>query len=135
MNFNSDDRKHLRSNRLDLRIKTDIPCDVGLKSDDLVPVQILDLSIGGLKFSCGQQTIKQILPEEEVGVGLIVDATIEIKFKLPSSNKRAAAIKTNARLIHSERLAQDLYHVGVQFISLNTTAISKLEAFIEEYDK
>lgn len=135
MNFYSDDQKHLRSNRLDLRIKTDIPCEVGLEGDDFAPVQILDLSLGGMKFSCGQQTIKQILPEEEGGVGLIMDATIEVNFKLPSPGKRATAINTNARLIHSERLAQDVFHVGIQFISLNKTAISKLEAFIEEYGK
>ena len=133
MNFNSDDRKHLRSNRLGLRIKTEITCEVGLKGDNLTAVQILDLSIGGLKFSCGQQTIKQILPQEEGGVGLIVDTTIEIKFKLPSPNKRAAAIKTEARLIHSERLAQDLFHVGIQFVNLDKTATGKLEAFIEEH--
>ena len=135
MNFNSDSREHLRSNRLDHRVKTDIPCEVGLKGDNFAPVQILDLSIGGMKFSCGQQTIKQLLPDEEGGVGLIMDASIEIKFKLPSSGKRATAIKTNARLIHSERLAQDVFHVGIQFISLNKTAISKLEAFIQEDGK
>ena len=135
MNFNSDDPKHLRSNRLDLRIKTDIPCEVGLKGNDFAPVQILDLSLGGMNFSCGQQTIKPILPDEEGGVGLIMDATIEVNFKLPSPGKRATAINTNARLIHSERLAQDVFHVGIQFISLNKTAISKLEAFIEEYGK
>ncbi|GAH05654.1 unnamed protein product, partial [marine sediment metagenome] len=83
---------------------------------------------------CDHQTIQQITPEEG-GVGLIVDTTIEVKFKLPSPNKRATAIKTNARLIHSERLAQDLFHVGVEFVTLNRTAVSKLEAFIEECNK
>jgi hypothetical protein len=131
MDSNSDGREHLRSNRLYLRIKTEIPCEVGLKGGGFASVQIIDLSEGGLKFGCGHQTIQQIMPEEG-GVGLIVDTTIEVKFTLPSPNKRATAIKTNARLIHSERLAQDLFHVGVQFVALNRTAISKLEAFVEE---
>jgi len=135
MNFNNNGRENLRSNRLDPRIKADIPCEAGLEGDCLESVQVLDLSTGGLKFSCNFQTIKQLLPEEESGVGLIVGTTIEIKFSLPSPGKCAAAITTKARLIHSERLAQDLFHVGIQFVSLNKTDLGKLEAFIGEHGK
>ena len=64
-----------------------------------------------------------------------MDVEIDVQFRLPSDNKRATAIKTGARIIHSERLAQDLFHVGIQFNTLNGNARSQLEAFIERLEQ
>lgn len=97
--------------------------------------KILDISIGGLKFSCSQATVNDIIPDGEGTVGLIMDAEIDVQFTLPSDNKRTAIIKTAARIVHSERLAQDVFHVGIQFNALNTNALRQLEAYIEGLDQ
>ncbi len=112
-----------------------MPCEVGLPGDKLFAAKILDLSVGGLKFSCSQETVNSIIPDGERTVGLIMDVEIDVQFTLPSDNKRASAIKTGARIIHSERLAQDLFHVGIQFNTLNSNARSQLEAFIEGLER
>lgn len=97
--------------------------------------QILDISIGGLKFRCSQETVNDIIPDGERTVGLIMDAGIDIQFRLPSGNKPTATIKTVARIVHSERLAQDIFHVGIQFNALNASALRQLEAYIEGLDQ
>jgi hypothetical protein len=60
-----------------------------------------------------------------------MDVEIDIQFTLPADGKRAAEIKTSAAIIHSERLAQNVFHVGIQFKSLNINARRQLETFIE----
>lgn len=93
--------------------------------------EVLDISIGGLKFSCSREIVNDLIPDSERTVGLIMDVEIEVQFKLPADGKRETAIKTGARIIHSERLAQDLFHVGIQFNKLNINAGRQLQAYIE----
>ena len=61
-----------------------------------------------------------------------MDVEIDVQFKLLSENKRATAIKTGDMIIHSERLAHDLFHVGIQFNTLSSNDRGQLEAYIEE---
>ena len=96
--------------------------------------QILDISIGGLKFSCSHELVNNIIPDGERTIGLIMDAGVDIQFQLSSDKERVADIKTGARIIHSERLAQDVFHVGIQFNTLSSNAIRQLEAYIEGLD-
>ena len=131
MNSYTQEQQHFRSNRRHRRIRADLSCEIGQPSGKLFTAQILDISIGGLKFSCCHDTVNNIIPEGERTVGLIMDAGIDIQFKLPSDKKRTTAIKTGARIIHSERLAQDVFHVGVKFNSLNINALRQLETYIE----
>jgi len=112
-----------------------LSCEVGQSGGKLFVAQVLDISIGGLKFSCSQETVNDIIPDGERTVGLIMDVEIDVQFKLPSDSKRATAIKTSARIIHSERLAQDLFHVGIQFNTLNSNARGQLEAYIEGLER
>jgi hypothetical protein len=131
----TDAQQHFRSNRKHLRIHAELNCEVGQPGGKLFAAQILDISIGGLKFSCSQATVNDIIPDGERIVGLIMDAEIDVQFTLPSDNKRTAIFKTAARIIHSERLAQDVFHVGIQFNALNTNALRQLEAYIEGLDQ
>ena len=64
-----------------------------------------------------------------------MDVDIDVQFTLPSDNKRTVVIKTGARIVHSERLAQDVFHVGIQFNTLNANAHGQLEAYIEGLDQ
>jgi len=60
-----------------------------------------------------------------------MDAVINIQFTLPSDKKRTTTTKINARIIHSERLAQDVFHVGIQFNTLSINDLRQMEAYIE----
>ncbi|MEN8207108.1 MAG: PilZ domain-containing protein [Pseudomonadota bacterium] len=131
MNSYTEGQQHFRSNRRHLRIRTDLFCEVGPPGGQLSTAQILDISIGGLKFSCSHETVNNIIPDGERTVGLIMDAGIDIQFKLPSDNESTTDIKTSARIIHSERLAQDVFHVGIQFNTLNINLLRQLEVYIE----
>lgn len=93
--------------------------------------QILDISVDGLKFSCSHETVNDIIPDGEKIVGLILGVEIDVHFSLPSDNEHDAAINTTARIVHSERLAQDVFHVGIQFNTLSTSAFTQLQAYIE----
>jgi hypothetical protein len=132
VNSYTDSQQHFRSNRKHLRIDAELGCQVGSPGSKPDTAQVLDLSVGGLKFKCSHAIVSNIIPEGERTVGLIMDVMIEVQFKLPSGSKRDTSIKTGARIVHSERLAQDVYHVGVQFTGLGVNAVQQLEAFIDK---
>lgn len=134
MNSYTEDQQHFRSNRRHFRVRAELPCEVGLPDGTLSAAQILDISIGGLKFSCSHEIVNNIIPDGERTVGMIMDAGVDIQFKLSSDKESTAAIKTGARIIHSERIAQDVFHVGIQFNTLSNDAIRQLEAYLEELD-
>ena len=130
-NLNKEDRQHLRSDRRYFRVKTEIPCEVGPADGVMKVALIRDLSSGGVKFSCNQHVVNNIFPDDQAPLGVVLDAFVEIHFRLLPEDSRTAEIKTSARVIHTERLAQDLYQVGVEFINLDQAATKKLEDFIE----
>ena len=130
MKQNKEAQQHLRSDRKYLRTRAEIPCEVGLAGGGMNAALIHDLSCGGVKFSCNQHTVDIIFPDDQAPLGVVLDAYIEIHFRLYTEDKRAASIMTSARIIHTERLAQDLYQVGVQFIGLKQVEMKRLETFI-----
>ena len=131
MNSHTQEQQHFRSNRRHRRICAALSCEVGQPGGKLSAAQVLDISIGGLKFSCSHETVSNIIPDGERTVGLIMDAVINIQFTLPSDKKRTTTTKINARIIHSERLAQDVFHVGIQFNTLSINDLRQMEAYIE----
>jgi len=91
---------------------------------------MLDLSCGGVKFSCNQHVINGMFTEDEAPLGVVLDVFINIHFNLSEDESLDSLIKTGARVIHTERLAQDLFHVGVEFIDLTQVATKSLQDFI-----
>ena len=61
-----------------------------------------------------------------------MDVEIEVQFHLQDEAQSETLIKTSARIVHSERLAQDLFHVGVQFLVLDKAASRALETYVGE---
>lgn len=124
-------KQHFRIDRQHLRVAIDLACEVG--GDECggpQPVRILNLSIGGLKFSCGLRVINSILPEDQRTPGQILDVEMDISFELPMGDVPALPIRTRGRVVHSERLAQDEFHVGVQFMNLANTHSKPIELYI-----
>ena len=133
VNLNNEARQHLRSDRKNSRVKTQIPCQIGPPGGEINVALILDLSCGGVKFSCNQHVVNNLFPEEEAPLGVVLDVFINIQFNLSEDDAPDSLIKTGARVVHTERLAQDLFQVGVQFIGLTQPATEKLQIFIGEY--
>jgi len=123
--------QHLRINRRHRRIGMDIPCAAGLPGQDLAPARLRNLSIGGMKFECGQALIRRFLPQENTTPGMVEDVMLEIEFRLPDDARGEALIRARARLSHYERLAQDRFHVGLQFRDISDGIHRKLNAYID----
>lgn len=131
--MNREKRRPLKIDRKYIRVNTEIPCEAGLAKEEASPATILDVSIGGLKFGCSQATVKRILADDRFVLGRIMDVEIVLRFSLKQAAGGETPIECRARVIHSERLAQDLFHVGVQFLDLNQTTATALESFIAEH--
>lgn len=132
VNLNNEARQHLRSDRQNFRVKVQIPCQVGPPGGETSVALILDLSCGGVKFSCNQQVVNNLFPEDKAPLGVVLDVFINMQFSLSENDAPDSLIKTGARVVHTERLAQDLFQVGVQFIDLTQAATEKLQIFIGE---
>jgi hypothetical protein len=133
VNLNDEARQHLRSDRKNGRVKAQIPCQVGPPGGETSVALIHDLSFGGVKFSCNRHVVNNLFPEDEAPLGVVLDVFINIQFNLSEDDAPDSLIKTGARVVHTERLAQDLFQVGVQFIDLPQPATEKLQIFIGEY--
>lgn len=120
-----------REKRQYLRLDTEIPCTVRLPGADILPAVIVNLSAGGLKFSCGRDTVHHILPRDQRTPGQVAGVVIEIQFELQLPAQPRLTLNATARVIHSERLAQDVFHVGVQFIHIDAATVATLEGYIE----
>ena len=125
------DKEQRQHPRLDARI----PGKVRLSSGDFLPALILNLSLGGLKFSCGRDTANHILPKNQRTPGQVMGVMIEIQFDLQPPSQPLLSIDATARVIHSERLAQDVFHVGVQFSKIDAAAVQTLKAYIDGLSK
>jgi len=124
-------KHHLRIERKHLRVKVDMYCMIGLPGGDLSDAQICDLSSGGLKFNCKRQSINNILPEHITAPIPLTGMALEIHFELTLPDQAAHLAKCEARVIHFERLAQEDFHVGMQFTSMDKTTEEALRAYLE----
>jgi c-di-GMP-binding flagellar brake protein YcgR len=130
--LNDTTEQHLRINRRYRRIEIELPCEAGLTDESLVAVQLLNLSVGGMKFQCGLQEIDSLLPEEQRIPGTVSDVMLEVRLKLKAGEGRAAVVTGRARMVHYERLAQDRFHVGVEFTGLEKAQQRELEDYIND---
>jgi c-di-GMP-binding flagellar brake protein YcgR len=120
-----------RDKRQHIRLDTEIPGTVRLPKGETLPAVIVNLSAGGLKFSCGRDTVHQILPQDQRTPGQVTGVMIEIQFDLQPPEQPRLSLNVRARVIHSERLAQDVFHVGIQFIHIDEADVVALKGYID----
>jgi hypothetical protein len=120
-----------REKRQYFRLDTEIPGTVRLPKGEILPAMIVNLSAGGLTFSCGRDTVHQILPKDQQTPGQVTGVMIEIQFDLQSPPQPGLSLNPRARVIHSERLAQDVFHVGIQFIHIDESDVVALKGYID----
>jgi hypothetical protein len=121
------DREKRQYHRLD----TKIPCTVRLPEGEILSAVIVNLSAGGLKFSCGRDAVHHILPKDQRIPGQVTGVVIEIRFDLQARTE--PSLTAMGRVIHSERLAQDVFHVGVQFTHIDEAAVATLKGYIDTH--
>jgi hypothetical protein len=104
---------------------------VRLPKGEILPAVIVNLSAGGLKFSVGRDTAHHILPRDQRTPGSVTGVEIEIQFNLKLPTQSPSSLNALARVIHSERLAQEVFHVGVQFIRIDEAAAATVKDYID----
>ncbi len=125
-------QQHFWIDREHDRITTELPCQVGPVSGIRKSATIINLSAGGLKFTCTREVFNLLLPVEQRIPGQVIDVHIGIHFQLQAAGrKKPLSMHSTARIIHTERLAQDSYTVGAQFIALRDTDIRGIEHFMQ----
>ncbi len=102
-----------------------------LPKGEILPTVIVNLSASGLNFSCGRDTVYQILPQDQRTPGQVTGVMIEIQFDLQPPAQPRLSLNIRARVIHSERLAQDVFHVGIQFIHIDEADVVALKGYID----
>lgn len=120
-----------RDKRQHFRLDTDIPCAVRLSERENLPAVIVNLSVGGMKFRCSRDAAHHILPRDQRIPGQVSGVTIALHFDLQPAQQERRSFNVAARVIHSERLAQDVFHVGVQFLGLDDIELTALRNYIE----
>jgi hypothetical protein len=129
-------KQHYWIDRRHARIGTGLTCLVATGTQGKShQAQMLNLSAGGLKFSCPQAAFIDLLPESLRTPGLAQDVEIEVQFQLVLPGRADPhTIKTAATIIHTERLAQDCYHVGARFNLLPDTDTLALDTYISHME-
>jgi len=126
-------KQHLWIDREFDRITTDLPCQVGPVSGNRRSATIINLSAGGLKFSCSREVFNLLLPVEQRIPGQVIGVDVGIHFQLQAAGKKKPlSMRTTARIIYTQRLAQDSYTVGAQFIALREADIRGIEYYMQQ---
>lgn len=125
-------KQHFWIDRQYTRIATSLSCSVTGPAGQPAAVEMLNLSAGGMKFSCSFMVFTGLLPENQRTPGLVQDVLIEVAFQLPRSGEEPLSIRSQASVIHTERLAQDCYHIGVQFLQPVDVDARAIEDYISQ---
>lgn len=126
------DKQHFAINRKNDRIDTEISCRFGIPGVRQFDATVLNLSAGGLKLTCNHETFAAIIPGNQRIPGQVSDVHVTVKFSLRPISRRAMNLQLEALIIHSERLAQDSYHIGIEFTNMRKADINRIEDYIEE---
>ena len=124
------DKQHFALDRKHERIDTEIPCRLGLPGTRQFDGMIINLSAGGLRLACNLETYEAIIPAEQRTPGQVIDVTVEVKFSLRPVEGAAVDLQLTALVIHSERLAQDSFHIGIQFTDMRKPDFNLIEDHI-----
>ena len=125
------DKQHFALDRKHERIATEIPCRLGLPDEREYQGTVINLSAGGLRLACNLATYEAIIPVEQRTPGQVIDVHIAIRFTLSPDNRPPVDLQLRAIVIHSERLAQDSFHIGIQFEGIGNSDFNLLEEYVQ----
>jgi hypothetical protein len=126
------DKQHFALDRKYDRIGTETPCRLGLPGAIRYDVTIINLSAGGLRLECNLATYEAIIPDEQRTPGQVIDVRVEVEFNLQPARRDTISLRLTAMVIHSERLKQDSFHIGIQFTDMRKADLDLLEEYVGE---
>ena len=124
------DKQHFALDRKHERIDTEVPCRLGLPGARQYEGTIINLSAGGLRLACNLETYQAIIPAEQRTPGQVIDVIVGVKFSLQPDKQPEMELQLTAQVIHSERLAQDSFHIGIQYTDMRKPDFNLLDDYI-----
>ena len=117
-----------KENRQFPRIKTRIPLHIINQNGEALFATALDMSLDGLQIECDHKTQQQIIQgNEKQTPGQPVEMDIQIK--IPITKNSSTRMEMRCRLVIARRLAQNKYHLGLNYLQLDDT--DKLVTFLD----
>lgn len=110
------------------RVKAKLPLKIITPSGEVLPATSLDMSLDGIQIECDHQTQQQlVLDNEKTKPGHPVELNVQLK--IPATKHSKNTVEMRCRLVISRRLAQDTYHLGLNYLDFEDT--EQLESFLD----
>ena len=110
------------------RIRARLPLKIISLGGQVLPATSLDMSLDGIQIECNHQTQQQLLLDhEKEKSGQPVELNLQLT--IPVTQNSTRKIEVRCRLVISRRLAQDTYHLGLNYLDFEET--EQLETFLD----
>ncbi|MDD9889283.1 MAG: PilZ domain-containing protein [Gammaproteobacteria bacterium] len=87
----------------------------------------VNIQIAGVIRKCRHQLIEQ-MAKFKSDAGLFPD--FELEFSVPNSKEKEKTIKSTCNVSDCRRLSQDMYHLGLNFVTLSASDEKKVTEYI-----
>ncbi|MCG8436350.1 MAG: PilZ domain-containing protein, partial [Gammaproteobacteria bacterium] len=90
-----------------------------------------NISLSGMQLQCDRMAVTQFAPKgEHTTPDQAPDVTLN--FTLPLKRRASRTVTTTAKVIFIRRIAEQEYHVGVEFQSFDEEGHEQIEAYLNE---
>jgi len=124
------DQPPFRNLRQHERVSTRLDCQVATPAGASFDATIFDMSAGGLRIACDRPAYEKLIPANQRIPGLVHDVSATIRFSLKTGNGRASSITAEVDVVHTIRLAQDSFHLGVKIRDMSRDDRGRLEKYV-----
>ena len=129
------DPKQVKEWRLDarrhVRYRVHMPITLETRQGMCYPLVLNSLSVAGVELRCDQAAMQSLTPG---GRPATPDnkQVLSFCFTLPDSGGEPTPVTGTGRIVHSRRLAQDQFQLGMRFETLTADDLQKLTGFLQE---
>ena len=110
------------------RVKARLPLKIINPDGDILQATSLDMSLDGIMVECDHQTQQQLMSgNEKENPGQPIEFHVQVQ--IPVTKNSNHRVEMRCRLVTSRRLAQDTYHLGLNYLDFENT--EKLEEFLD----
>ena len=115
--------------RRHVRIATNLPATIRSEGIAEHQVELVDISEGGVGFSCDKEAAFDLLPPEHRVPGPLKTVYLSVDFKVPTSDQN---INIRCRLAFCRRLSESQFHFGLQFLDITDQDAGYLKQYIRD---
>ncbi|RMF18844.1 MAG: PilZ domain-containing protein [Gammaproteobacteria bacterium] len=123
-----------RNLRHHLRIEAAFPATLMTEDGQACECEIVNLSRTGIMVACDRATLETLMPskQRESLFAPLNPVTVDACFELTLSTTGRTQLNCGCHIIHTRRLARDVFHVGLEFVRLEPRDRLRIEQFIAE---